>query len=202
MDTINNTDAEKLMKAWNTEYELKQGALKPFTVPSEIETKYSEIKSIPHYLFDDMSVIAEYINGEGETELLLYCDESELDSHNSHDDMFNDVVSNIKINNTLQKDNKINTVSEAEQFLKKWSKDYEDSHGEISAPEFSNICEYSDVKNIPFQRFDDNSIVIVYIDWLGKIRYEAFDDDTYLDQEWDMEWSINNNDYKMLNVWQ
>ena len=95
-----------------------------------------------------------------------------------------------------------NNTSLAEQFLKTWSKDYENSHGEISEPPFSNICEYSDVKSIPFQRFKDDSIVIVYADWTGKIRYEAFDNADYLDSEWSLEWSLNGNDYVMCNVWE
>ena len=89
----------------------------------------------------------------------------------------------------------------ANKFLNDWTSEYEKTEGAVSEPTFSNSCEYSDIKNIPFQKFDDNSIVIVYRDNTGKVNYEHFDSDEYLDEEWDMEWEVNGNSYVMQNVW-
>jgi hypothetical protein len=91
--------------------------------------------------------------------------------------------------------------TQSENFLDEWARAYEGSEGDISEPIFSNVCEYSEIKHIPFQRFEDGSIVIVYKDWTGKVYYEHFDNDEYLDEEWDIEWSVNNNTYVMQNVW-
>ncbi len=92
-------------------------------------------------------------------------------------------------------------MNKAEEFLNDWVNEYENSEGEVSEPVFSNSCEYSDIKSIPFQKFDDESIVIVYRDSTGKVNYEHFDSDEFLDEEWDMEWEANNNSYAMQNVW-
>ncbi len=96
-------------------------------------------------------------------------------------------------------ENKMKTL--AKEFLENWDKQYENSEGAINTPEFSNTCEYSDQKEIPFQIFEDGSLVIAYKDNFGRCYYEHLDNDSYLDEEWDLEWSHNNAQYAMQNVW-
>ena len=90
---------------------------------------------------------------------------------------------------------------QAELFLEAWGIEYENSEGEISEPDFSEIEKnYSDVKTIPHYVFDDGSTIIEIRNSFGRVSWEACESESELDEEYKMSWGLNNCCYEIQDV--
>ena len=74
----NESHAELFLKKWADEYENSQGEISEPDF-SGIETNYSDIKNIPHYVFDDASVIMVIRDYFGKEKYLCFSCADELE---------------------------------------------------------------------------------------------------------------------------
>jgi len=73
------THAEQFLDNWHAEYEETMGEKCEPSFDS-CRCFYSEIKSIPHQLFDDGSVVVNYRDCTGKLHYVALCSASELDN--------------------------------------------------------------------------------------------------------------------------
>jgi hypothetical protein len=89
----------------------------------------------------------------------------------------------------------------AEKHLADWTIEYDETEGEVDAPRFDLIAtNYTDDKELPHYVFDDNSVLIAFINYIGQTQYEAYENSGDLEESRELESGTLHGEYALINV--